>query len=175
AIAGQLRGAFQVATNREVVGDSETQEAMPGWRSRVRDDLSKLQANLTLESPAFRHAVRLAVTLGIGEVMAHAISARRLYSLPMTICLVLKPEFTVTFSRGLLRMGGTIAGLLLSTALFHFLRPTTAMEVMLVAIFVFLVRWIGPANYGVFAVNVSALVALLIAFAGVSPLEVILA
>ncbi|HEX4663113.1 MAG TPA: FUSC family protein [Terriglobales bacterium] len=174
AIAGQLRAAFQIATNREVLGDSETRETMPSWRTRVRDDLARLRANLTLESPAFRHAVRLAVTLGIGVVMARAISARRSYWLPMTICLVLKPEFTVTFSRGLLRMGGTIAGLLLSTALFHFLRPAIAMEVILVAIFVFLVRWIGPANYGIFAINVSALVVLLIAFTGVAPQEVII-
>jgi uncharacterized membrane protein YccC len=174
AIAGQLRAAFQIATNREVPGDSETREIMPSWRTRVRDDLSRLRANLTLESPAFRHAIRLAVTLGIGVVMARAISARRSYWLPMTICLVLKPEFTVTFSRGLLRMGGTIAGLLFATALFHFLRPTIAMEVILVAVFVYLVRWIGPANYGIFAINVSALVVLLIAFTGVAPQQVII-
>jgi uncharacterized membrane protein YccC len=173
AIAGQLRAAFQIATNRELTDDPEPREAMPNWRTRVRDDLARLQANLTRESSAFRHAIRLAVTVGIAELMARAISARRGYWLPMTVCLVLKPEFTVTFSRGLLRMAGTIAGLLLSTALFHWLHPSVTLEVVLVVLFVFLVRWVGPANYGIFAVNVSALVVLMIAFTGVAPQDVI--
>ena len=92
----------------------------------------------------------------------------------MTIALVLKPEFTVTFSRGLLRIAGTLAGLVLATALFKFLHPVMGIEVILIGIFVFLVRWIGPANYGIFAINVSALVVLLVAFTGVSPTEAIL-
>jgi len=36
-----------------------------------------------------------------------------------------------------------------------------------------LLRWVGPANYGIFAVAISALVVLLIAITGVSPSEVI--
>jgi len=175
AVAGQLRAAFQIANNWQGQGDLDSYEAVPGWKTRLREDLSKLRANLTLQSPAFRHATRLAATLWAGEVMAHAINARRTYWLPMTISLVLKPEFTVTLTRGLLRMSGTIAGLLLATGLFHFLHPAAAFEVILIGLFVFLVRWIGPANYGVFAINVSALVVLLIALTGVAPQEVILA
>ncbi|HWY70505.1 MAG TPA: FUSC family protein [Terriglobales bacterium] len=175
AVAGQLRAAFSIATNQEL---SDTQispaETVPDWRTRVRENLAKLQANLSLESPALRHAVRFAATLAVGEITAHLISARRSYWLPMTIALVLKPEFTVTFSRGLLRIAGTLAGLVLSTALFRFLHPVTGMEVVLIGVFVFLVRWIGPANYGIFAINVSALVVLLVAFTGVSPTEAIL-
>ena len=176
AIAGQLRSAFRLATNRDLAQIATTPfEAMPDWRERLRDDVSKLSANLTFESPAFRHAVRLSATLAIGEILAHAISARRSYWLPMTISLVLKPEFSVTISRGLLRIAGTFVGLLVATGLFHFLHPVVGMEVVLVAIFVFLVRWIGPANYGVFAINVSALIVLLVAFTGVAPKDVILA
>jgi uncharacterized membrane protein YccC len=176
AIAGQLRAALGLATNRELSQiATTTTEAMPNWRERLRDDVSKLRANVSLESPAFRHAVRLSATLALGEVMAHAISARRSYWLPLTISLVMKPEFSVTISRGLLRIAGTIVGLLVATGLFHFLHPLIGMEVVLVGLFVFLVRWIGPANYGIFAINVSALVVLLVAFTGVSPKDVILA
>ena len=176
AIAGQVRSAFRLATNRDPAHVATApSEAMPDWRERVTDDLAKLRANLTFESPAFRHAVRLSVTLAVGELMAHAISARRSYWLPMTISLVLKPEFSVTISRGLLRIAGTMVGLLVATGLFHFLHPVVGIEVVLVAIFVFLVRWIGPANYGIFAINVSALIVLLVAFTGVSPKDVILA
>lgn len=174
AVAGQLRAAFSIATN-QLLSDAQTApaEAVPDWRTRVRENMAKLQANLSLESPAFRHAVRLTATLAVGEILAHLISARRSYWLPMTVALVLKPEFTVTFSRGLLRIAGTMAGLVLATALFRFLHPVTGMEVVLIGVFVFLVRWIGPANYGIFAINVSALVVLLVAFTGVSPTEAI--
>jgi uncharacterized membrane protein YccC len=87
--------------------------------------------------------------------------------------LVLKPEFTVTFTRGLLRIIGTMAGLLLATAMFHFLPTGRGTEIVLIGAFVFLLRWIGPANYGIFGIAVSALVVLLIAFTGVAPKDVI--
>jgi len=91
----------------------------------------------------------------------------------MTIALVLKPEFTTTFSRGLLRIGGTIVGLFLATALFRFLPESLALHIILIFVFTLLLRWVGPANYGIFAVAISALVVLLIAITGVSPSEVI--
>jgi uncharacterized membrane protein YccC len=92
----------------------------------------------------------------------------------MTTVLVLKPEFTVTFTRGLLRIAGTIAGLLLATAMFHFLPPGIGLEVVLIGAFVFLLRWVGPANYGIFGVAVSALIVLMISFTGAAPKDVIL-
>jgi uncharacterized membrane protein YccC len=91
----------------------------------------------------------------------------------MTIVLVLKPDFTSTFSRGLLRIGGTFAGLLIATALFYFFPSSVAMLIVSIFVFTFLLRWVGPANYGIFAVAVTALVVLLLAITGVSPSEVI--
>jgi uncharacterized membrane protein YccC len=64
---------------------------------------------------------------------------------------------------------------LLATALFHFLPIHTVMEIVLIGLFTFLVRWVGPANYGVFGVMISALVVLLLTINGVSPQEVIFA
>src|SRR5437764_779367 len=87
--------------------------------------------------------------------------------------LVLKPEFTTTFSRGLLRIAGTIVGLFLATALFRFLPDSATVQIVLIFVFALLLRWVGPANYGIFAVAISALVVLLIAMTGVSPKEVI--
>jgi uncharacterized membrane protein YccC len=75
----------------------------------------------------------------------------------------------------LLRIFGTIAGLLLATAMFHFLPPGTGIEIVLIGGFVFLLRWVGPANYGIFGVAVSALIVLLGSFTGVAPKDLILA
>jgi len=117
--------------------------------------------------------VRLAATVAVAETLSRSLETPRAYWLPMTAVLVLKPEFTVTFTRGLLRIAGTMLGLLLATAMFHFLPPGIGLEVVLIGGFVFLLRWIGPANYGIFGVAVSALIVLMIAITGVSPKDVI--
>src|SRR6202007_3294323 len=91
----------------------------------------------------------------------------------MTIVLVLKPEFTTTFTRGVLRIVGTIAGLFLATALVHLLPGSVATQIALIFVFTLLLRWIGPANYGIFGVLISALIVFLISITGVSAKEVI--
>jgi len=93
----------------------------------------------------------------------------------MTIAIILKPDFTSTFSRGLLRLGGTLAGLALATGLFHFLAPGLAADVALIAVFAFLIRCYGPANYGVLVTALTALVVLLFALIGSAPAAVMMA
>jgi uncharacterized membrane protein YccC len=176
ALAGQLRAAAQLAGDVTPAGLEATRQRdkrLP-WRRRFSGNLARVTANLSLQSAICRHATRLSAAVALAEVTSRHLENPRAYWLPMTTVLVLKPEFTVTFTRGLLRIAGTIAGLLLATALFHFLSTSKAVEIVLIGAFVFLLRWAGPANYGIFGVAVSALVVLLIAFTGVSPRDVIL-
>jgi uncharacterized membrane protein YccC len=176
ALAGQLRAAMQLAGDVTPAGleATERREKTLPWRMRFTSNLPRLVANLSLQSAVCRHAIRMAVAVAIAEIVSRSLETPRAYWLPMTTVLVLKPEFTVTFTRGLLRIAGTIAGLLLATAMFHFLPPGVGLEVVLIGAFVFLLRWAGPANYGIFGVAVSALVVLMIAITGVSPGTVIL-
>jgi len=175
ALNGQLRSALDLAMNTTPMGQAafEKQEAHQPLLLRFSGKVATLRANLNLESSAFRHAVRLAAMVALGNVLERGFYWRRSYWLPMTIVLVLKPEFTTTFSRGVLRIIGTIAGLFLATALFQFFPATITMEIVLIFVFTLLLRWVGPANYGIFGVAVSALVVLLIAITGVSPKELI--
>ena len=122
---------------------------------------------------AFRHAVRLAICVAVGDMIGRGFECRRSYWLPMTVVIVLKPDFTSTFTRGVLRIAGTIAGLFLATELFHFLPETTLFLILQILVFTFVLRWLGPANYGIFAISVSALIVLLIAILGVAPGEAI--
>jgi uncharacterized membrane protein YccC len=93
----------------------------------------------------------------------------------MTVAIVLKPDFTTTFTRGVLRLAGTFAGLALATVLFHAISPTPVTLAVGIAVFVFLMRWAGPANYGVMVTALTALVVLLFATTGVAPAELIAA
>jgi len=175
ALNGQLRAALDLAANATPTGQAAFAkvEAQQPWSLRFSGLMAALRANLNLQSSVFRHAIRLAALVALGNSLERAFYWHRSYWLPMTIVLVLKPEFTTTFSRGLLRIGGTIVGLFLATALFRFLPDTVTVQLVLIFLFTLLLRWVGPANYGIFAVAVSALVVLLIAITGISPKEVI--
>src|SRR5882672_10060822 len=177
ALSGQLRAAIDLANHASPEGaaEFEKQEKRQPFLLRFSSSIARLQANLNFRSTAFRHALRLTFAVAAGDMLGRAFDWRRSYWIPMTIVLVLKPEFAVTFTRGVLRITGTILGLLLATVLFHFLPIHVATEIIMIGVFTFLMRWIGPANYGVFAVMISALVVLLLTINGVSPREVILA
>jgi uncharacterized membrane protein YccC len=177
ALSGQLRAAIDLASRATPEGEAAfaKEEARQPLRLRFGSRLATLRGNLNFHSVAFRHAVRLAACVALGDMLGRSFDWRRSYWIPMTIVVVLKPEFATTFSRGILRIAGTIAGLVVATALFHFLPIHTVMEIVLIGVFMFLMRWVGPTNYGIFALSVSALVVLLLAVNGVSPKEVIAA
>ncbi|HKF26517.1 MAG TPA: FUSC family protein [Candidatus Acidoferrum sp.] len=175
ALGGQLRAVLELAQNATPRGQEDfakREAARPLWL-RFAGRLATLRANLTLDSVVFRHALRLMLCVAAGEAFGRMLHPYRAYWVPMTVVLVLKPEFAVTFSRGVLRITGTLIGLLLATALFHFLPIHTATEIALIGLFTFLVRSVGPANYGIFGVTISALVVLLISLTGIAPKEVI--
>jgi uncharacterized membrane protein YccC len=171
AIVGQLRSAMELSGSTTAQGFTafEQREARRPWHLRLAGTLATLRANLSVQSTAFRHAIRLAACTGAGEALGYALQLRRSYWVPMTIAIVLKPDFTATFSRGILRLAGTFMGLALATGLFHVLHPGLFADVALIAALMFLMRWIGPANYGIFVMAVTALVVVLIAMTGVDP------
>ena len=177
ALNGQVRAAIELANHATPVGEAEfaKQDAEQPWWLRFRGSVATLRANLNLQSSTFRHAVRLAICVAVADVVGRSVDWRRSYWLPMTAVIVLKPDFATTFSRGVLRIAGTIAGLWLATALFHFLPQATVLLILQIVACTFLLRWVGPANYGIFAIAVSALIVLLITILGVAPREVILA
>src|ERR1700730_15197043 len=175
AIGGQLRASVELATNATTQGNTEfdRREARHPWRLRLSGIRATIGANLTLSSVVFRHALRVAICVAIGDALGRTLDWHRAYWIPMTTVLVLRPDFASTFSRGILRIAGTILGLIASTALLYFLPPSLILQVVLISIFVFLLRWIGPANYGLFVIFVTAVIVLMISFTGVSPSQAI--
>ncbi len=177
AIAGQLRSAWELAAAATVPGLTAfaRQEVHKPWRLRLGGTLATLRANLSLRSAACRHAIRLAVCVAAGDAIGREFELQRSYWLPMTIAIVLKPDFASTFSRGVLRLGGTFVGLGFATALFHVLPASPAAQATAIVALMFVLRCWGPANYGIFVTAVTGMIVLLIGMAGVSPKEVIAA
>jgi uncharacterized membrane protein YccC len=171
AIGGQLRASVQLASSATTQGSTEFErrEARQPWRLRLEGVRAQLRANLTPGSVIFRHALRVAICVGIGDALGRTLDWHRAYWIPMTTMLVLRPDFASTFSRGVLRIAGTIIGLAVSTALLYFLPHSFVLHVGFIAIFVLLLRWIGPANYGLFVIFVTSVIVLMISFTGISP------
>lgn len=174
-LVGQLRAAAELANNSTVQGlkGFAEREAAHPWRLQAASWIAILRANLDTRSMFFRHAVRLAACVAVADAIGRAISWERSYWIPMTVAVILKPDFTTTISRGVLRLVGTFAGLVFATILYHALPESAWRQLILVGGFTYLLRWMGPANYGVFSFAVSGLIVFLIAATGIAPAEVV--
>ena len=174
-LAGQLRLVVQLASHSLPEGSTEfarTERSHP-WRLQVSSWIGTMHANFDMSSPFFRHAIRLSACVALSDALGRMISWDRTYWIPMTLAVVLKPDFTTTISRGVLRLAGTFAGLMVATVLYHLIPPSALSEVFLVGIFTYMLRSIGPANYGVFSVAISGLIVFLIAETGIAPKDVV--
>ena len=175
ALAGQLRAAWDLAVSSTLAGRVafERRQLTRPWTLRVESGFATLRANLTLRSSAMRHALRLTIAVLAGELLAKFTGGARSYWLPMTAAIVLKPDFTATFSRGVLRIIGTMAGLAVATALFHFIALNAFIEVAVAVVIVFIFRTFGPAHYGILTGALTAYIVVLFALSGQPPGDVV--
>jgi uncharacterized membrane protein YccC len=132
----------------------------------ARERLAVLRANMALSSEACRHGLRLAGTLAIAVGASLLLSLPHRYWLPMTAMLVLRPDFTATFTRGVSRIVGTLVGAGLVTLVLAELRPDVAGLTALVIVWCFAACATLFANYAVYSVCIASLVVTLLAFTG---------
>ncbi len=139
---------------------------------RLYNTLATLRANLTLRSAAFRHAIRMGVTLALATAIYRLIPLpiERGYWIPLTALLVLRPDFTTTFSRGVARLLGTMLGAVLTTVLVSVLAPSQGVLVILNAIVTYIAYSVLFANYAIFSVFITMEVVLLLSFIIPQPL-----
>lgn len=177
ALAGQLRAALEMAAScagaagrRGQLVAQLTHIRPPG---QLRADLGTLRVNLTLRSSACRHAIRLALMLCIAVAVTSAAHLERAYWVPLTVLVVLKPDFGTTISRGLGRLGGTAVGVVLATVLVATLPLRGPTLIVLVAVAAWGAYAVFRANYAVFAAFVTALVVFLLSVVEPGPMTTI--
>ncbi|HEY0277257.1 MAG TPA: FUSC family protein, partial [Solirubrobacterales bacterium] len=129
-----------------------------------------LLAQLTPGSSAFRHAARLAVALMVAVVAYRSLPLGRGYWVPLTVLFVLKPDHGTTFARGIGRAAGTILGLAIAWALVTTLSPSDGAVIVMLAVLTFGAYALYPANYALFSVLLTIVIALLAQFGGGSPI-----
>jgi uncharacterized membrane protein YccC len=137
------------------------------WVVRFRESRTTLEANLTLNSAVFRHAIRLVVGLVLAQSIALALGIDHGYWAPLTVGVILRPDFAGTVTRGVARLIGTGFGLILGTAIVHFLAPGVWEHVIVVIVLTFAIRLIAPSNAVLAAITISSYVVALLSMVGI--------
>jgi uncharacterized membrane protein YccC len=170
SVRADLRGAIDLATSWQ--GEGPPPDAVRHVRPRradlgLRRPWPVLRANLTLHSSAFRHAIRLSLTIAVATAVAQVSGLARGYWLPLTVLFVLRPDFGSTFTRGLQRYAGTALGVVLATLITAALHPGPYALATLITVLSFVVSAVLYANYGLFTLSITAFVIFFVAYAGV--------
>jgi uncharacterized membrane protein YccC len=168
ALLGQIRAACRTARVPALEGDPA---GLGSGRIRsippARDVWMTIRANLSLQSAACRHGLRLAATLAFATVVYRAAQLPRGYWIPMTALLVLKPQFRETYVTGITRITGTLAGAGLAGLLVQVLGSHPAALTVMLLVFV----WSGYAlfrtNYVAFTICITGYVVVLLYLSGV--------
>jgi len=168
SLTGQLRAMVETARTGAGEGRTDEDTGRPAGGSRLRDPMAVLRANLRLSSPAARHALRLAILVPATDLAIRTVGVQRGYWVALTILVVLRPDFAATFQRSLMRVIGTVVGLLLASVLVHYvLGDSTPALIALLAVAFFGMRMAGAANLGLSAIFLAAVVVVLLSLIGV--------
>jgi uncharacterized membrane protein YccC len=168
ALCGQLAAAARNAARASTAGAllAEQEDLQLPHAVRPQSRSSILMASLTPQSAAFRHALRTAVCIGAALWVGRLLALSHGYWIPMTVAIVLRADYGATLSFGLLRVAGTVMGLLLTTALLHFLPADPWLRLAVMAILCAAFRYFGTVHYGIAVTALTGMVVLLLAFAG---------
>jgi hypothetical protein len=174
ALHGQLRSIQHLVTaGTATARDRRTLPSAlvlpPTW-AVVQANAKLVQANITFESAACRHALRLAVALIVATVLYRTLPGSHEYWIAIAALVVLKPDFDTTITRGLGRAGGTLTGAVLATIIAAEFRPGPVALAILIAVIAVVVFTVRQTNYALYALFWTPLVVFFAAFGGLPPL-----
>ncbi|MET0936694.1 MAG: FUSC family protein [Luteibacter sp.] len=171
ALSGQLAAVVRNTNWAGSRGEERAQRAETTLPETLRSasPLATLRANITPGSVAFRHAVRCAVVLTLAFAVSRYFALPHGYWLPMTAAIVLRPDFAATFNFGLLRVVGTVLGLMLTTFVLRLTPDVVWAHIAVMAILCVAFRYLAVAHYGIAVTALTGTVVVLLSFEGVDP------
>lgn len=171
ALSGQLSAAARNAGRAGLQGvqRSAEEELRLPRALRPQSTLGILRASLSPRSAACRHAIRSAVCYTAALWLGRSLGLGHGYWAPMTVAIVLRADYGATFSYGVLRVAGTVLGLVLTTALVYVLPGNPWVHLAVMAVLCVGFRYFAAAHYGVAVVFMTGIVVLLLALAGEAP------
>ncbi|WP_371527992.1 FUSC family protein [Streptomyces sp. NBC_01283] len=83
------------------------------------------------ESPVTRHAIRVTAVAAAGYLLGTWLPLGHGYWAPMASVMVMRPDFSQTYSRAVARFGGTLVGVALATGIVQLAHPDTGLSAAL--------------------------------------------
>ncbi|MBB6130407.1 FUSC family protein [Mucilaginibacter lappiensis] len=128
--------------------------------------------NFTLDSGAFKHALRVSLVCLVGFITAKTVAqGHHSYWVLLTIIVILKPGFSLSKQRNYQRLIGTICGGVIGILILSFIPDTTAQFVFLM-VFMIGTYSFSRLNYVVSVIFMTPYVLILFKFLGVGLLNV---
>ncbi|WP_282201998.1 FUSC family protein [Kitasatospora fiedleri] len=124
--------------------------------------LATVGRQLHRHSAIFHHAARMAVVVTSAYLASRLLRIEHGYWAPMTSAMVMRPDFAQTFSRGVARVAGTAAGVLLSTAVVQLFDPGDWVLAVLAVCCMGLAYLTMRTGYAVMTVAISSYVVFLL-------------
>ncbi|UFQ17205.1 MULTISPECIES: FUSC family protein [Streptomyces] len=103
----------------------------PSLLALVPSALRAMRAALRHESPIARHATRVTAVAAAGYLLGTWLPFGHGYWAPMAAVMIMRPDFSQTYSRAVARFGGTLVGVALATALVQLAHPGTGLSAAL--------------------------------------------
>ncbi|MBX7434684.1 FUSC family protein [Mycobacterium sp. Y57] len=108
----------------------------PELRTSVRAGAGVMRSHLRGHSPVLRHALRLAVAVGVACGIARYADVAQGYWIPLTVLLVLRPETAHTYTRAAGRLLGTVLGIAAASSVLLLVGPGAMVSAALAIVFV---------------------------------------
>ncbi|MFE4056014.1 FUSC family protein, partial [Streptomyces sp. NPDC059096] len=154
--AGEEGAAARPATHRD---RPSLLRLLPGVLRDIRDELHR-------DSPILRHAVRVTTVTCAGYVLGAALPLGHGYWAPMTVVMVMRPDFLQTYGRSVARFGGTLVGVALATGIVQAAHPGGYVSAALAVVSAGLMYLLLRTGYAISQIFVSAYVVFLLGMAG---------
>ncbi|PHV36534.1 FUSC family membrane protein [Janthinobacterium sp. BJB304] len=105
---------------------------MAPFLSQQKYELKTLLANLRLDSPVFRFALRVSMAISVGLAVGHWLPyAAHSYWIVLTIVIILRPTFSMTRQRRADRIIGTIIGCIITAIVIRFVHSNIVLMAIL--------------------------------------------
>ncbi|MDV9176561.1 FUSC family protein [Streptomyces sp. W16] len=158
AIDHALRHTAEVVTAPDV--DPRGIDDRLGRPAALRIRAARAARNVVLSAGSWRYGLRLALCIGLAQVLVSTVPVPRSYWIALTITFVLKPDFGSVFSRALLRALGTVAGLVIAAAVLSVV-PRGWWDVLVLLLLAPLIPALTPRGYGYQTMAITPVILLL--------------
>ncbi|CAN5877992.1 FUSC family protein [soil metagenome] len=167
---GALTGAAAVAGQRLRHQLCEAVELQESRRAPLSESAAAarhvLQANLTLDSPIFRHAIRLATAAALGTAAWRVSGTLQGYWIVLTVVMVLRPETAHTYTRCVTRIAATAGGIAVATVLTVLCHPSGLVSAVLAVAFLGVAYAVAGIGYAAVNAALAAAIVLLLDISG---------